>query len=577
LGGYWLNDDWPILYTVTGHQFPPHEQFTIYNGHFIPGVFALFELVQRLAPGSYSTAVMLAATLQAVGTVLAYLVLRRLFGPRPFIFVALLWFALTTMTLSSSLWMTVAFYVLPFQIAFACSVLLVLRYLERPSRGGACAIAATCALGLLWYEKSALIPLVLFALVAWFPLVSSSPPGARRAFREHRRLWALLGAVLACYAVLYVALNTLGADTPSNEPGFGLEALVSLAQRVFASFASSVVGGPWRWTSGGPEVGADPPHVLFIVAVLLLGALVACTSLRRRTARRAWLFLVAYLVVDIGLLAYARLGFWGPDIGRQYRALADAAIPTTLAFSFALIPTRAEGGQARHRPLTIGAPRGLRGAALVGVVAVFLASVTASYGGALRAWSKNPAKTYAATARRGFPMVGADGLLVQYVPPQVLGGLFYPLNTTQVVLSSLAGHPPFPASVHRLFALDRRGKIQPAQVVGWESLPGAKPGCGWEISGRHGTVRLNGDVWAWSWYARLAYTSVGPLSGRIELGHASRQVRFEPGHHEMYLSLLGGGRNLEIHDLPPGAKLCVASATIGSLDVETATSHREPE
>jgi hypothetical protein len=559
LGGTWFNDDWTLLYTVS-RNFTVGTPFIVYAGQLHPLLWVFMRGLSIVAPGSYTAAVAVEACLSTAATLLLYALLRRLFGPRPLVVVIVAWFALTTLTLFMSIWPSQAFVFLPFEIAFIASILLLIRYLEQPSTTRMLAVASAVVVGLLSFEKTIVVPVVLFALAAWFPIVSSRPPGARSTLRDHGRLWALLAGLVLAYGGLHFALVAVGHATPYQASGFGFgvgDVVELVEKQVVLTFSTSLLGGPWHWTSGYPEASAAPPTVPVVVTVVVLCALIVATW-SRRTARRGWLLLGAGVVFDVALLAYGRLGQWGSDIGRLHHYSADLAVLAALAFAFALMPTRAERSVAEPRP---SASRFLA----AGLSAALVASIGVSYAGAFDEWATNAAKPYAARARGGFGRVSDVGMLDQQVPPEVLPSLFAPFNTTRVVLSMFPGHPPFRRSVERLFAVDERGFIRRALIEGWQSAPGPVPACGWLVSAPQSSIPLGGSAYPWTWYLGIAYTASRPFTASVSLDGNPVRVRFRAGSHHSYLRAVGSGSSVTIENVPADVRLCVDHANLGSL------------
>ncbi len=561
LRGTWLDDDWIMLDRVTDDAFDAGTSFTLYNSHFFPVLFALYRGVQVVAPGSHALATVLSELMAAAVVVIVYLVLRRLFGSRPLVVVLVIWFAFTPLNLVLSMWPAVAFYLLPFELALAASLLLLLRYLDRPTFGRRLAVVAAVAIGFLTFEKALILPFFLFALAAWLPIAEPTPLGTRRALHEHRRLWQMLAGVLAVYLAFYVALF-LTRDESSSLSGFdfSIDALVRLAgNALFSAFGTSIFGGPWEWSSDTVEATADPPQVLVIVAIAALVAFVAWTCARRRYVWRGWLILAGWLVFDVVGLAYARLATHGPSIGSSYKFTADAAIPVMLIVAFALLPTRAESQKAAPTPNR--AVTAVLGAALV-------VSMLVSYGGAVDAWESNPAKPYVANVRAGAPETSGIGMLAQVVPSRVLTQLFVPDNTTDVVLSAYSDRPQFRPAGERLLAVDRRGHIRPAHVVGWLARSGTDGDCGIEVTAPGRRVRLKGSPYPFGWFVHLSYYASQDFSADVALGDGSAQVPFREGTHDVFFRVGGGGSTLDFTGLPSDARLCITGATVGSLRFE---------
>jgi hypothetical protein len=578
-GGYWLADDWRYRFGRIGvFPFVFTNYFRIYAGNFWPAQFFLFHMVTTVvAPNSFGFAVLVGMVLQGIATALVYLLLRRLFGARPMVGLLLLWFAFTILTLDSADWVTVAYYMMPFQIALAGLALLFLRYLDRPSRAGVASIVAAELLALCWYEKAVFIPFALFALGAWFPVASAGPIGARRAWREHRQLWGFLSLALALYAVLYLALDAVGFTTPGgSSPAAKLGQDLTFTALALKSIIVSVFGGPWRWTSASavakvtPQLlEANPPLSLAVLAFVLFAVLVVWTSTHRRAARAAWLCLGVYLLAQVVLLAYGRVGVWGPALGRYYLYFADAAIPVTLALAFALLPTRSEHAVAARTEGPARWPRFLQFGAYLALATVFLVGVGVSSAGELSAWASNPGRSYVTNARASLGIAAHTPLILQSAPPKVLSPLFAALNTTQVILAPLPEHPKFQRIVDdHLFAVDPSGHIGPAHIVGWQSLGGPVPGCGWAITAPRASIPLNGSAFAWSWYVQVHYHASSTVLALVLFGKGSLLLRFNPGTHDVSFPITGGANSLEITGARPDAGLCVASVSVGNLGVE---------
>lgn len=591
LQGTWRNDDWGFLHTVAVFGVSLDHLFYLYNGHLHPGAWLIFDALAEVAPGSYPAAAVLAGILQAIGTGLVYLVVRRLFVRRPAVLLLLVWFAFTPLTLDTSTWAIVAFNVLPLQIAYAGGVLLLLRYLERPSSRRLVAVVAMQVFGLLFIEKAVLLPVLLFGVAAWFPVVSATPLGARRVLREHRRLWLSLAPVVAAYAALYLWLGASGrSSTGGASLDFGLRSFLAMGWKVVRAFATSLFGGPWAW--GPPPIvpRAAPPAFAVAIALGLLVALVVWTSRRRSVARIAWLCLAGYVMLDIVLIASGRLAESGSGVGSQLRLFADLAIPTVLVVGFALFPRRVPSQEDDADAVVDRLRSPWRPVLLVGLAVAFLVSSAVSYVGDYEEWRTPGSERYVSNAREGFHLVADVGLLPQVVSADVLAPIFYPRNTTDVVLAAYPGSPPFRAAVDDLYALDGDGTIVPARVAGRDALPGGAPDCGWSVTPSSTRVPLepapgsspsesssseSRRTRATFRYLRLAYSTKTRAVATMHLGDAaSAPVELRPGRHVVHVVLWAtpvdeAAEALVITGVDADVGLCVRSATFGTLAADT--------
>ena len=159
--GTWLDDDWILLERVSDETFGVGTPFTLYNGHFLPVLVSLFRGVSVVAPGSHVFAATFAELLGALAAVLVYLVLRRVFGPRPLVVVLVVWYAFTPLNLVHSMWPVVSYYIVPFEIALATALLLLFRYLDHPTAGRRVAVVAAVLIAFLTFEKAIVIPFFL--------------------------------------------------------------------------------------------------------------------------------------------------------------------------------------------------------------------------------------------------------------------------------------------------------------------------------------------------------------------------------------------------------------------------------
>jgi hypothetical protein len=66
----------------------------------------------------------------------------------------------------------------------------------------------------------------------------------------------------------------------------------------------------------------------------------------------------------------------------------------------------------------------------------------------------------------------------------------------------------------------------------------------------------------------MRYHANSALLIHVSFGKGSQFVSLEPGAHDLFFSISGGANNLEIIGARPDAGLCVASVTVGNLDVE---------
>ncbi len=302
-----------------------------YSGHLMPAGLLMVWLVTWAAPLQWGPPLALMLLLQlATGLVLLRTVLlllrQRIAALAP---VAL--FALTPLTLNSVLWWGSGLQALPHQLAVVVAVDGHLRWLRGHRRRHAVQSLLGVAGGLLFYEKVLLVPLLL-VLLSVLPLARERGWRRLTALRDQRAYWGAQGLLAAAYAVLYLAL-TGGPDGRRSPPGDWWTVTVEAVRTV----TTALVGGPWRVVGDMPVAAhLAPPEGVAAAVGVAVAAFVGWTVLRGgRRALEAWLVLVAYLALDIGLLVSAR-GPLAPFLASDPRYYADAAPVAALALALAL-------------------------------------------------------------------------------------------------------------------------------------------------------------------------------------------------------------------------------------------------
>ncbi len=574
--GSWTWDDWGFLYAATTRTFGPDDWFSVYGGQFHPFLWPLFDLQQWVAPGSYPAAAVLVGLLEAISVLLVYLVLRRLFGARLILVTFVVWFAFTPLTLESRLWVTVAFYTLPFQISFAAALLLFLRYLEAPSRRRAALVVLGQIAALLCWQKAVYIPVAFFVLAAWAPL-SGRAIGWRDALHRFRPLWVGLLTANGAYLALYVWLSRVNA-TPYGLAGLpGLRDLLEAGWLITRSFSVSLVGGPWQWDRPIVPV-PDPPLLLSLVSLAALAGLVAWCWRTRRAVLALWLLVGALLTLDFALIAFGRLENLASIRDVTYlRYLADLAIPTVLALAFTFLRPPSSPTPATSPPGE-GAGSGHRVVAGV-LLSVFFVSAVVSSAFLLREWGRHPGAAYVANIRSALEdRSSSPHLLVQDVPSGVNSPLFAPYNTTPVVIAVLEQEATFLeyiAGSDHLIGVLPSGEIGPVEIgptpftVTYWSEPG--PGvCGWPLTTTPTVVPLTTmipgqAVPAGRWYAQVRLTSSGPTAVNIAIGQTRLRAEVAPGSSDLYFSLIGPAEGIRLRVDDADAETCVHSVLVGQL------------
>ncbi|MCO1656176.1 hypothetical protein [Pseudonocardia humida] len=575
-GGFYLLDDFVFIDRAVSLPFDLRI-FEAYNGHVMPGSFALVEALTALAPLSWPAVVALGLAQQLAidAALLALLVL--LFGRRPAVLVPFALYVTSSITLPAFLWWAAALNQLPMQLAVLLALLYHVRYLRSGELRDALRSAAAVAAGLLFSEKTLLaLPLLVALTLFWF---TEGGPLARlrRTLGRHRTAWLVHGALGGAYSAYYV----LNVDSPIvGTPTLG-EVGDLFGPALLRSVLPGLLGGPWVWEDFPPTLAiADPPAVLQWLSVGVAAVVVAVSVLRRRGAGRAWVLLALYVVGTCVLLSASRAQLIGPfALAREYRYFTDVAMVGALCLALAFLPVREAPTVLRKRALrlpraVLGAGAALRRVPLLPAAAGALAVLVLATGSVVstvnyaQRWHENPARPFVDNARTDLATRPGTVLIDGIVPDPVQ---WHVLGNYALASSLLAGAPearflhdgesaPAPAM------LDEQGHVQPAWVPPLTSaVPGPTPDCGWLVFDRPVPIPLQfGGVGPWSWVVRVVWLSSTDNTGWIAAGDQRVPVALPAGLHEVFVQVSGAVSTVTVELAAPTAPVCVPQIEIGS-------------
>lgn len=531
LHGYFGQDDFVMTYRA-GHAdlLDPAYLFQDYNGHVVPGLFALAWLETAIAPLNYTVAVLPLLVMHGVALVLFWRLLSQLFGHRWSTLPAFAVLAASPLILYPTLWWAYAMQFLPLLVTMAAALLAHVRYLET-GKGWFTSIAWTFA-GLLFFEKAALFPAILFAIT-----VLKGTPIAETLVR-HWRLWAGHGTLLVCYAAAYVALTaSQTADTPV--PASALAELVG--RGIFDTFLPGLFGG--LFAAPAEATGwVTPPLAIRIAAVVLAIAIMVVSK-----KVRPWLFLGVYLAVDLGLVAITRLTQLGPGVGADPRYLADAVPVAVICAVFAF-----EGRRDRRWPMA-------------GIAAVLVITGVASFLRVAPGLQFREARDYVATAREAFALQPDIVLFDNTVPQPVILDWFFGENLASRVVGIAPEAPAFDRPAETLYQLDEHGAPQPITDLD-ETVRGEKgpaPDCGYLVKDKPVQIPLAFMAYGHR-ILKLGYYTGDTGDGVIKVGDTRAPVKFREGLHVLYIPITGTYTHVEVSWNKNLQPLCVTDITIGT-------------
>ncbi len=172
---------------------------------------------------------------------------------------------------------------LPLQIAIFAALNAHVRYVRTGRFRHAIAAACWLVFGMIFSEKSAAIPLLLFAVTAGFLVKQPLRSAIWRTVVRFWRAWLLYLALLAGYgATLVIALRT---DKQLAAPPSSARAVFTFARELIGqNFLPGAFGGPWNWfpSSDSTYAYAAPSAFLAWAATFVAAAVVLGSVLTRR-------------------------------------------------------------------------------------------------------------------------------------------------------------------------------------------------------------------------------------------------------------------------------------------------------
>ncbi|MFE3442820.1 hypothetical protein ACFXNW_07300 [Nocardia sp. NPDC059180] len=551
--GYFYWDDL-ILIGRAGSEplWSPELLLYDHDGHFMPAAFATAWLVTAIAPLTWAGPVVTMVVWQAAASVAVLRMLVVLLGPRRMLLVPLIFYLFCPLTLPAFSWWSAALNALPLQFALAWVIAEAVLLVRTGRRRYAVSGVAVLVVGLLFFEKSVVVPFVAFAVAVLARYVVGERGAVRKVARRGAPLWIGSALVLGCWLVAYLAVVDIA--TARSEPG-DLPGLVYSATSL--GVVPTLLGGPWGWERWLPAAPwAIPPSAAVALSWIVLAAIVVWSIRTRPRAAAVWLTVAMYLTVALVPVALARGGPNTVDeLMQSLRYLADMAVVLTAAFALMLC-ARPKVPEQMSRP---------RVAVVVAAVVAFTVSSSWSTLTYVRSWSAGGTETYLTTVAAELGTLDAP-LLEQEVPWTVLNPTAYPQNLASRVLSPIAPSGAFADSTPRLRMITDTGDIVDAQVWWNRSIrPGPHPGCGYRVHGDEpGRLLLDGPMLAHKWTVQLNY-----LAGRdglvtLAFEHGDKvRVPVQKGLHTVFVRVIGSGSFLRIATETPGLDVCVASGPVG--------------
>jgi hypothetical protein len=560
-GGYFYWDDL-ILVGRAGTQnvLSWRYLFDDHDGHVMPGAFLTAGIITRLAPLEWFWPAASLVALQLLAWLALLRTLHIMLGWRPALLVPLTFALFTPLGVPGFAWWAAALNSLPMlaALAWVCgdAILLVRTGNQRYAGTGLLVFVG----GLLFFEKSAVIPFVAFTVTALLSYVAGERDWVRSVWRRGVGLWVSSLAVLAAWIVVYVVV------VDQQRWSWDLAMTWDLLRRsVTHGIVPGLVGGPWTWQRWAPaSPWAVPPTTVMVLGWATLATVVAVSLARKQRLWPVWAVALGYAVacqIPIYLMRSSR--FTALELAQTLRYLPD------LVFVLALLSGIGLCAPNRVSP-RLEASR-VRTAALAVLSAMFVTSSVYSTSAFMASWRDNPTKAYLQSAQASLGAArnaSRAALLDQEVDPLILQRMAWPENLVSHMFALVKDRPEFAASTTELRMLDMSGRLVDAKVT-WVRItrPGPIPQCGYLTQpDAPVTMPLDGPLLPSEWIAELNYlaNTDGSMTLALSEGPATR-VPVHPGLNRVYVRLSGAGDAITVRGQTAALSVCLASGPVGNL------------
>jgi hypothetical protein len=575
---YFRQDDFHDLDLAIQSPFGWRYLTFIGAGHLIIGLRAVAWLLVRVSLYNWTLASAITLALVAAASLAALRLLRMLFGDRPAILIPLLVYVLCPLTLPDLGEWSSALESVPLQLALFMAAAAHVNYVRTGQGKHLAAAAGWVTFGLIFFEKGLVVPVLLFALTAWFVLEQRGNwlSGIWTAARRFWRAWVAYGLIAAAYLVLLA--RSLHTSTTHPAAPASAAAVSTFARGLLKdSLVPGALGGPWQWNpvAGSSYSFAAPPFSLMWISALAAAAVIWVSIWRRRIAWRAWVVLIVWVVLaDMLPVIISRLGSFSPGIlATETRYVADAVPVLALCLALAFWPLERDRPRAPSGSWIADAREGhLSFEVTAALIGVFVFGSIWSIQAYENVTTGRPAAQYIADATaairlapRGTPVMNVA------VPGDMVEGLFGRFALQSTVIGDIrpgtlrwTRSPSGTLDGLRMFGPD--GRLYPARVNGAKSLPLAPGQRCWPARNGQIVVRFTRPSPSYGGMLRIGYLWYSSSPGLIEVlaGGATRAINVKRGLHSAYVPVSGSVRRIVVNEFS-GPGLCIGDAQAGNL------------
>lgn len=559
-GGYFYWDDLILIGRAGTHSLlSPSYLFDDHDGHVMPGAYLLAGGLSRVWPLNWNAPAVSLVALQALASLALLRALHVVLGWRPVLLVPLTFALFSPLAIPGFAWWAAALNSLPMLAALAWVCADAILLVRTGNRRYAATGVAAYLFGLLFFEKSAVIPFFAFVLVVLHNHVRGQRAAVATAWRAGRRLWAPSLALTAGWIALYLVVvnqHRWSSDLPM--------AWHLLCRSVTHGIVPGLAGGPWSWDRWAPaSPWAAPPMVVMGLGWMVLAGTLAVTLLRKHRIGPVWLAAAGYVVacqMPIYLMRSSPLT--ALELAQTLRYFPDLVVALALlgAVGFCA-PNRSSSSW-----LDVSMPRT---AVTAGMAVALVASSLYSTATFLVSWRDDSAKSYLDNARRGLAVAHAASdapLLDQEVDPMVLQRVVGPENLASHLFALLPDRPEFASATPDLRVLDNTGRLVGAQVTWTRAIvPGPVPRCGYFTQpDSPAQLMLDGPLLPENWTVELNYLANVDGSMTLSLSEGPEvKAPVHPGLNRVYVRLPGAGDTITVRADTAALSVCIASGPVG--------------
>ncbi|MDQ6807700.1 MAG: hypothetical protein M3065_22740 [Actinomycetota bacterium] len=436
--GGWVYDDNLILVLARSEGFSLGWLNRPIFQHWDVGMNGVYSVMVHLFPLDYRWGLLALLLVLGAAIFVFERVLSLIAVPRWATLALTAWFGLSILWIRPLQWWADGVQAMPTLLCDLVCLYAMLRFCADGRGRWIATSSIALAVGLLFYEKPALMPVYLALVRALLMSERLSPARLALTFWRERRLWLTYCAIVAIWAFGYFAS---GAYSSSSA---GHVSAASYLHYFRILWVQALVPALAGFTLPTDHLNLLQTAGAIAVQVGLLSLFVV-SILRKRSAWRAWVFIALVVVLDGGLVAHSRVAQFGVGIGADLRYLMDFTwlIPLALCCAFSgdwlLRPV------VSPRPRRVPLPR-FRGCAAIAVPSLLVlygvgsvataAHLQTTWGSVQsRHWESNVERSFASLRGERARLVVAD----QAVPFQIISYPFAPLNRLSHLLPLYVG------------------------------------------------------------------------------------------------------------------------------------------